>query len=359
MPELSNITLLRNSSLQVKGSDAQSFGDVITYGHSYYSYSSSLYKGGNKDWSMVLNTCDNVSITGTLMHKIQTYEKKWYFFSLPFDFKVSDIETEKDSKTGQYIKFAIRYYDGANRAATNAASGNWKNYDNDDIVPAGTGFILQTSATTWVTFKAQDNESKQNVMSNSAFEKALADNSTEHAAHKGWNLVGNPWQSYYNIHKLNYTAPISVWDGSTYAAYSLSDDDYAIRPNEAFFVQSPGNTVISFPVDGRQLTEEITSQNGSRAEASNRQIVDIQIAGGNELTDKTRLVVNPKASLGGDDFAFFCHAARGCYYNLGCHKSWEPERYGLHSDLFDPDENCIEIGIGTEVFSALRIMNAL
>ncbi len=78
-----------------------------------------------------------------------------------------------------------------------------------------------------------------------------------------------------------------------------------------------------------------------------------------DLVGKENIVVNPKASLGGDDFAFFCHAARGCYYNLGCHKPWEPERYGLHSDLFDPDENCIEIGIGTEVFSALRIMNAL
>ena len=300
MPASSNIILKNSTSLQVMGSDTQIFGDVLTYGHTYYSLSSYNYR--NSDWSIILNTCDNVSITGTLKHKIQTYEKTWYFFSLPFDFKVGDIVTDND------VKFAIRYYDGANRANTNAAAENWKNYDNDDIVPAGTGFILQTSATTWVTFKAQDNESKQNVMSNSAFEKALADNSSEHAAHKGWNLVGNPWQSYYNIHKLNYTAPISVWDGRTYAAYSLSDDDYAIRPNEAFFVQSPGNnTVISFPVDGRQLTKAITSQNGSRAEASNRQIVDIQIAGGNELTDKTRLVVNPKASLG---YEISCDASK-------------------------------------------------
>ena len=300
MPSSSNIILLNNTSLEVKGDAAQTFGNVLTFGHSADKYEG-YFPYHNKDWSMIINTCDNVSITGTFEHKIKTYEKKWHFFSLPFDFKVSDIETEKNSETGQYIKYAIRYYDGANRASTNAAAENWKDYDNDAIIPAGTGFIIQTSATTWVTFKAQDNASKSYVMSNSEFVKALADNDTDQAAHKGWNLVGNPWLCYYNIHKLNYTAPISLWNDNTYIAYSIADDDYAICPNEAFFVQSPGNASISFPVDGRQLTSVITSQNGSRiANASNRQIFDLQIAYG-DLKDKTRLVVNPDANL---DFEF-------------------------------------------------------
>ena len=298
-----NIILKNSMSLEVKGDANQYFGNVVTYGHTAResSTSSSIYKYGNKDWSMIINTCDNVSITGTLEHKIQTYKGKWYFFCLPFDFKVGDIVTENN------IKYAIRYYDGYNRATV--TTNNWKNFGPNDIVPAGTGFILQTSATTWVTFKAQDNDSKQNVMSNSAFTKTLADNPSETAANKGWNLVGNPWQSYYNIHKINYRAPISVWSGSTYVAYSLTDDDYAIRPNEAFFVQSPGNNAtIEFPTDGRQLTEDIVSQNGARgAVASERQIVDIQITGNNELTDKTRLVVNPEASL---DYEISCDAGK-------------------------------------------------
>jgi hypothetical protein len=85
------------------------------------------------------------------------------------------------------------------------------------------------------------------------------------------------------------------------------DDDYAIRPNEAFFVQSPGSASITFPVDGRQLTSTIESQNASRALfGSDRKILDVQIAYG-EMTDKTRLVVNPEASL---DYELSCDAGK-------------------------------------------------
>ena len=340
MPSAANIILKNKTSLQIKGSDTQTFGNVVTYGHTSVNSSSSAY--GNKDWSMIINTCDNVSITGTYQHKIQTYAKKWYFFCLPFDFKVSDIETEKDSETGKYIKYAIRYYDGANRANTNAASENWKDYENTDIVKAGTGFIIQTSATTWVTFKAQDNASKSYVVSNNPFVKALADNTTTADAHKGWNLVGNPWLCYYNIHKMNYTAPISVWSGSSYVAYSIIDDDYAIRPNEAFFVQSPGNASITFPVEGRQLTNVINSQNATTRGSVERKIFDVQIAYG-DMTDKTRLVVNPEASM---DFEFNCDASKMMSMDIDV-----PQIYSFGQDKIQyainerPADNC-ELPIG-------------
>ena len=150
------------------------------------------------------------------------------------------------------------------------------------------------------------------MVSNKEFVKALEANPSEVTANKGWNLVGNPWPTYYNIHKLNFTAPITVWDGSDrkYVAYSIIDDDYAIKPLEAIFVQCPDElNSISFPIDGRQLTTEIESQNGARAlvaEAKSRQLIDVELSDG-EQNDKTRIVMNLLASV---DYEISCDASK-------------------------------------------------
>ena len=247
----------------------------------------------DSETGMILSNCENIVITGDYKHGYSTVGKKWYFVSLPFDTKVGDITNSSNAK------FAIRYYDGANRAA-NGAGGSWKNYGENDIIPAGTGFIYQTNTDCRSYFISQNNATKSNAISRKEFVKVLAANDSETAADRGWNLVGNPWQSYYNIHKLNFTAPITTWNGSTYVAYSIIDDDYAIKPNEAFFVQCPDEvTEISFPTDGRQLTSTIESQNGARqmeSASAKRQLIDIEIRGG-EASDKTRIVLNEEAAM--------------------------------------------------------------
>lgn len=268
---------------------------------------------GNHPWSrvnypgMILCNSDNIVVNGKMRVKMWTEGKYWYFFSMPFDVAVKDIETEAN------VEFAIRYYDGANRAA-NGAVGSWKNYDDNAIIPAGTGFIFQTNKESWITFWAVDNASKQNAVSNKEFVKNLDINDCANASNKGWNLVGNPWQCYYNNHAVNFTAPITVWDAYNrkYIAYSLSDDDYAIRPNEAFFVQCPGEELqsISFPTQGRQLTDVIDVQNAAKSRQANsllnRQLIDLEISNGDNC-DKTRVVINEDAAL---DYDIACDASK-------------------------------------------------
>ena len=305
-----NIEMQWQSTLTINGDTPQTIGNL--------EFCKDWYDIGN--WNtMILSNTNNVNISGELKYRSYTPEKRWVFFCLPFDTKVGDINCE--------ASYAIRYYDGAQRA-NNGTGGNWKNYEADDIIPAGTGFILQTSKQCSTWFLAQENATKQYVVSNNEFVKALEANPSDVNANKGWNLVGNPWATYYNIHKLNFTAPITVWNGDDYygkyEAYSIIDDDYAIKPLEAIFVQCPDEVnSISFPIDGRQLTDVIESQSGARAAAqSERKLIDVVLSN-DEMSDKTRFVMNPQASM---DYEVSCDASKFMSMDTNVPQIWTIEQ---------------------------------
>lgn len=289
----------RMPSLKIFGEAPMSINDLHfngSYSDTYYNYP-----------GQILSNCSNITVTGNVQTNLWSKAKYWYFFSLPFDIKISEITHSADG-----VQKAVRYYDGANRAA-NGASGSWKNFAEDAVIPAGTGFIMQTNVDTWNYFHALDNANKQQCVKNAEFVTTLAVNDSENNSNKGWNLVGNPWQCYYNDHALNFTGPITVWDvkNKTYTAYSITDDDYAIAPNEAFFVQCPNEqyNTIGFPTNGRQLTNVIESQNAAKANnaaSTRRMIVDVKISNG-ENEDQTRVVLNEQASL---DYDIACDASK-------------------------------------------------
>lgn len=288
-----DVNIMQDGSLKISGVLPMEINDF------YVDHRGSSY-------GQLLSNCENIVIKGECSVHYYTEASKWYFISLPFDMAVADI------KPGENVQYAIRYYDGANRA-TNGASGSWKNYTAEDVIPAGTGFIYQTSANGWTLFYAVDNESKQNIVSYDEFTKMLAAHESENASNRGWNLVGNPYQTYYNNHYLNFTAPITVrnMSNNSYSAKSLIDDDYAIAPNEAFFVQCPKEVNnLSFPLGGRQLTNVIEDQNvqaKSRTTLANdRQLIDITLAA-NGYVDETRVVFNEEALCG---YELSCDASK-------------------------------------------------
>lgn len=289
----------RKPSLKINGDAPMAINDL----HFNGSYSSTLYNYPGQ----ILSNCDNITISGNVQTELWSKAKYWYFYSLPFDVKISEITHSADN-----VQKAVRYYDGTNRAE-NGSTGSWKNYEADAVIPAGTGFIMQTNVDTWNYFHAVDNANKALCVSNHEIVKTLDVNASENASNRGWNLVGNPWQCYYNDHMLNFTGPITVWrvGNKTYTAYSITDDDYAIAPNEAFFVQCPNaeyNT-IGFPTNGRQLTEVISNQNAAKpmmTTAAQRLLVNVKISNG-ENEDQTRVVLNEKASM---DYELHCDAGK-------------------------------------------------
>lgn len=280
-----DVNIVGQGSLKVNGTRKMALGNV------YYETNGNDVAQTAQLWS----NCDSISIEGALDAGYYVTKNRWYFISLPFNFRPADIAVPEGAQ------YALRRYDGGARA-TSGTGQSWTDVEEDETVAAGTGFIFQASQDGWYGFHALDDAAKQYVAANKEFAKALAANPSDVAADRGWNLVGNPYQTYYNIHRLNFTAPITLWNtGSrTYEAYSIIDDDVALQPGQAFFVQCPDEVEsISFPLEGRQLTAEIESQTaanqmGPGHGGSARLLLDLSLACG-ELADRTRVVLNDAA----------------------------------------------------------------
>lgn len=308
---------LNNTWLSMQGEttmEVNNFNMTMT-ARDYWSWNSTTVAYNTSSQVLISSEVD---VKGLLDLDYYTYGNKWYFLSLPFDIKVGDIQSS--------AQIAVRYYDGANRATTGSASGNWKNYTAEDVIEAGTGFIFQTSANTWNKFVACENARKNRAFKGNDLSTVLKENASETSEHRGWNLVGNPWMTWYNIHSVDFTAPITVYNhgNNNYTAYSIIDDDVALHPAQAFFVQCPDELdVITFPARGRQLTSEITNQNGApgfHRAAADRQLIDLQLLVGEDAADKTRIVMNEKATLdydyGSDASKFFAEGGAAQLYTM-------------------------------------------
>ncbi len=298
---------LNRTTFTMKGEDGMELHDFNielynTYGKQEYKNSKyNYYYNRFSASSQVLSSAD-IEVSGQLSLDYYSRGNYWCYIALPFDIKVSDIQT-----TAQY---AIRYYDGTSRADSARATGNWKNYGPEDIIPAGTGFIYQTSTDVLNKFVAYENNRKNRALTANDLATPLKTNACENAAHRGWNLVGNPWMTYFNIHAVDFTAPITVYDATTntYKAYSIIDDNIALHPTQAFFVQCPDDVEnINFPARGRQLSSVVTDQNGAATRsASARQIIDLNLNNG-DASDDTRVVINEAATMAYD---YGCDASK-------------------------------------------------
>lgn len=217
----------------------------------------------------------------------------WYYITMPFDVKRSDITISKGA-------VAVRYYDADSRAQ-NGAGNNWKDVTDDAILREGQGYIFCASDDSWCQFTASD-DTRNHIFK--SHDVTLQEHASSVSNDANWNLVGNPYPSFFDIYYMDYTAPITLWDtdNRTFTAKSVADDQVALRPFQAFFVQKP--TLISeltFRTDGRQATKTIDRSAAAprmTPVVASRHFVELAITDGS-TTDLTRVVVNHAAS---DDF---------------------------------------------------------
>lgn len=252
--------------------------------------------------SILLNTCEAVTADNVTSH-FSVSRNKWYFLTPLHDVDLTKVSVSNGAS------YVFRYYDGNNRAM-NGTGNSWKDVDNGKLY-AGQGYIFQCNADAVITMPATAAGHAQ-VFNAGDANKALAANVSISSANKGWNYVGNPYPTYYDTYYMDFTAPITVWTGSTYKAYSIADDNYVLRPMQAFFVQKPdGIDNITFKKEGCQLSSSVNRAAYARpaqtpSYAGSRQLFDVKIAD-DELADEMRLVVNESASLG---YEITCDASK-------------------------------------------------
>ena len=245
---------------------------------------------------------------------------RWQFVSFPFDVKVSDI-VPVDSTTS----WVIRGHSGAERAAGNAAAV-WQNLSADDVLQAGKGYIMQCykpndgdnyyEAAQFTVRPLTTTVNRQQIFNADNRTVALEEHLAEFEHNRSWNLIGNPYPSYFDTRFLDFEAPFMVWNSNNqnYEAYSPVDDSYILAPAEAFFVQRPvDQESITFLKDGRQtdryartLVEEEPASAPQRIRAAydsnahtaaQRTVFNITLAKDGQQADRTRVVINEAATM--------------------------------------------------------------
>ena len=244
--------------------------------------------------SRLLNDCASMTADQITSH-FSVDANRWYFLT-----PLHDIDLTKVTHSNN-ASFVFRYYDGASRAA-NGTGNSWKNVDNGKLL-AGKGYIFQCNSSGMINLPCAAASHVQVLNTNDVTTRLETHEATA-SANKNWNYVGNPYPAYYDVYYMDFTAPITVWTGDTYKAYSIVDDEFVLRPMQSFFVQKPDAVDnIVFHKEGRQMTSGIERASTAKARTQyssnlNRKFFNLEISNDEDLKDETRLVINEKAQMG-------------------------------------------------------------
>lgn len=232
--------------------------------------------------------------------KINVKGGRWYFFAFPWDVDLSKITMQNGND------YVFRHYDGEERAKN--GKGGWKNVSESHL-KAARGYIFQSSADDVLVLSIEDVKFKKEDKYNE-----LVTHTSENLNDASWNLMGNPYLSYYDMAAMDYSAPVTVWDGEKYVAIRPGDDDYQFAPYEAFFVQKPeGKDNVGFRGDDRMTKTQAETAKAQQAKARRTRGIDPQrlivnlVLGIDSITDRTRVVFNERQS---HNYETACDAAK-------------------------------------------------
>ncbi len=297
VPEANNLTV---RSLQIRAN-----GDTV----------GSAYVEGNLKM-------DNPRI----IHDKRIDNSKYYFFTLPYDCSVKQITEMNGKSLGLYgTSWAIKYYDGASRIENRGLESNWKLVPSTETLRAGKGYVIAIASeqkkfvrfpmVVAKTFTEKDNTKAINV---TMYGYGQAQAGTLGYNNVGWNLVGNPYITYFssdssgtdgvnngtielsgeyqkvgqgnttweliNTDKIYVTVP----SGNAYAQFVASQRQ--LSPFISFFVQAQATGTLTFSTDSRNQAPMMVS--GVKSEAANPHNIVALDLNVNGNIDRTTFIIN-------------------------------------------------------------------
>ena len=238
-------------------------------------------------------------------------DSRWYFFTLPFNCKISDIEIvtiangPSDGVWNYYNPqdgsgdFIIRDYNQKHVAQGQGEKTGWVDCEANKMLHKGRGYIIAlfpAGSKAKVQFKSEKQIQLSKFIEHeldfgeehSWYDYAEGDNQL----YNGWNLIGVPYFETFSQGDLDATyVSIPNNDGTTYTQHTLAEalTQGLLRPFLSFFIQLAENVAPTFdPTDRSNAPMLRAKQNAEGGEI----VVNILKAENKELCDKTTIINN-------------------------------------------------------------------
>ncbi len=192
--------------------------------------------------------------------KIHKYFSKgmWYYISMPFEVeKITSPDGTQlvASINGNTANYYLKYFDGQQRADTKQAnvgsSGtNWKYFSDGysyTTMQPNIGYIFAVGSNRDVVFVSKPNTESSDDLADivKMEEKSVATElfESEDEKHSGWNFIGNPYATRFNLNSISpqYVYYVYNYVNKNYDTYFMND--YDIRPCQPFFLQTTSESI--------------------------------------------------------------------------------------------------------------------
>jgi hypothetical protein len=254
--------------------------------------------------------------TGTFRYLKTIDDTKWYFISFPCIVPIAQIQAVGGTAGALNTEWFIKYYNGQQMAHVGADGTNWIALtDNTASLEANKGYIFGLNSNTGAIKEIAFPLDKA-ILSGENLKTSVpvsVNTGTATPTNHGWNLVGQPYLSKYDVAGAGVDYIYFVKQGGMgYDQYLKAfDPTKIVDPFTSYFVQSLGNTSISFNTSLRKVSSVVAT------DISDKLQINFSSVSG---TDRTNIIMDNNMSseyVMGQDLEKWLGATSAIYTIIG------------------------------------------